>query len=300
MNQQTRMSAILKTESHLKMGFATSARSRSTAKNETATSLSHGNKDGDLLRIWSLHRLAKTEQHQRNTCARRCVCNSAPRAWQTDLRPPTDAGRGHPSPLSLRLPQTSCSCRSDAAVHHAHFHRDKNRIFCFISANIIQGIVGKCPEFMQSQRPVAESHFEYFWVQSRARQRSKDSNWPPCLEKRKVLNRKVMEKKRGADLSQECVYSFYRQKETRAQTWARVTDLYHLWAVRAEINNILWRKVDRWNRKNKKIKSWKKEIQTTGKGCPSVESLYVEIWGNWGRLGVSGAGHVWKKIITVK
>lgn len=214
MNQHTRMSAILKTESHLKMGFATSAKSRSTVKNETATSLSHGNKDGHLLRIWSLHRLAKTEQHQRNTCARRCVCNSAPRAWQTDLRPPTDADRGHPSPLSLRLPETSCSCRSDAAVHHAHFHRDKNRIFCFISANIIQGIVGKCPEFMQSQRPVAESHFEYFWVQSRARQRSMDSNWPLCLEKRKVLNRKVMEKKTwGGFVSRMCLFLLQAERD---------------------------------------------------------------------------------------
>lgn len=37
MNQQTQMSAIFKTESHLKMGFAT-AQNRDTAKNETTTS----------------------------------------------------------------------------------------------------------------------------------------------------------------------------------------------------------------------------------------------------------------------
>ena len=58
---------------------------------------------------WAVQRLhLKLPLHQKHraaseesVCARRCVCNSAPQAWQTDLRPPTDAGRGHRHSLSL-------------------------------------------------------------------------------------------------------------------------------------------------------------------------------------------------------
>lgn len=204
------MSAIFKTESHLKTGFATSAKRH---REWNYNILGHGDKDGDPLCTWSFRCLAKTEWHQRKTYAWRCVCNSAPRAWQTDLRPPTDAGRGHPYLLSLRLPKTSYSCRSDAAIRHAHFHRDKNRIFCFICTNIIRELSASVQN-SRNNRPVVKSHFEYFWLQSRARQDSKDSNRPLCLEKRKILNRKVMEKTWGGFVLRICLFLLQAKRET--------------------------------------------------------------------------------------
>lgn len=107
----------------------------------------------------------RQRRHQRNTCAWRCVCNSAPWAWQTDLRPPTDAGRGHPSPLRLRFPQTSHSCRSDAAVR---FCTDKTPIICFICTNISQELSVIVSRNSPNNHLVAKisAHFVCFWLRS--------------------------------------------------------------------------------------------------------------------------------------